>query len=55
MLQIVYVLVVLGVELIAPKYISLLVAIGNMFMPDMVPYIDEILGVAVLLGKFKDE
>ena len=55
MLKIIWILLILAVELVAPKYISAIIAIGNMFLPDMVPYIDEILGAAILLRKFIDE
>lgn len=44
MLSVIYILVVLAVEFIAPSYVGILIAIGNCFFPDSVPYIDEILG-----------
>lgn len=43
-------LVIILVELFAPTYIGLLAAILNFFMPDSVPYIDEIVGM-VVMGK----
>lgn len=43
-------LVIIVVELVAPTYIGLLAAILNFFMPDSIPYIDEIVGM-VVMGK----
>ena len=51
MIRLLWVVAVLLVELIAPTFVSVLVVIANMFLPDMVPFVDEILGVAVVLKK----
>lgn len=54
MIRLLWVVAVLLVELIAPTFVSVLVVIANMFLPDMVPFVDEILGVAVVLKKMSD-
>lgn len=51
MISIIFVIVVLLVQLLAPSYISLIILIANFFLPDAVPLIDEALGLAITIGK----
>lgn len=38
-------------ELIAPAYVSVFIAIANIFVPDAVPCIDEIVGAVIAVKK----
>ncbi len=53
MLSILFVIIVLIVQIIAPSYISVLIFIANCFLPDTVPVIDEVLGCAIAIGKLR--
>lgn len=41
--------VVLVVYWFCPKYLQLLICVVNLFMPDMIPVVDEVIMVAGLL------
>ena len=53
MLQVILMVVVIVVQLCAPTYISILIALVNLFLPDSMPIIDEALNIAVVIGKLK--
>lgn len=55
MLQVILMIVVIVVQLCAPAYISVLIAVVNLFLPDSLPIIDEALNIAVVIGKLKLE
>ena len=51
MLNIIWILIVVIAELIVPEYVSVLIAIANIFIPDSVAYIDEILGIIIAIKR----
>ena len=53
MINILFVVIVLVVQLIAPSYLSVLIFIANCFVPDMVPVIDEVLGLVIAICKLR--
>lgn len=54
MVAIIWVIAVVVVELIAPSYLALIIAIANFFVPDVVPVIDEVLGAVIAVKKLTD-
>lgn len=55
MINIIFVIIVLIVQSVAPSYISILIFIANCFVPDSVPLIDEVLGLIISIGKLKSD
>lgn len=53
MAQIIWIIVVIA-ELVAPSYLSLIIAIANFFIPDAVPVLDEVIGVVIAVKKLMD-
>lgn len=51
---IIWVIAVIVVELIAPSYISVLIVIANIFIPDAVPVLDEVIGAVIAVKKLTD-
>lgn len=47
MIALIWVVIILAVEYISPKYVSLVIILANFFVPDAVPVIDEVLGLAI--------
>lgn len=54
MVQIVWIIIVAIVELVAPTYISVLLAIGNIIFPDTTPVVDEVIGGLIAFKKLSD-
>lgn len=52
MIAVIYLVIVFVIQLIAPKYIGIILAIGNTFIPDASPFVDEVLQWAIVGGKF---
>lgn len=46
-ISIAWVVIIVLAELFTPKWAAVLIALANIFIPDMVPFIDEILGVII--------
>lgn len=53
--RIIWIIIVAVVELVVPKYISILIAIGNLIFPDTTPFVDEIIGCLIAIKKLSDE
>ena len=53
MASIIYIIFVLIVQIVAPSYVSILIAIAKIFIPDTVPVIDEVLSLYVAVAKLQ--
>lgn len=51
MLAIIWILIIVIAELIAPEYVAVLIAIANIFIPDQVFLIDEVLGIVIAIKR----
>lgn len=49
MLHVIFVVGIFIIELCAPKYVSLLIIVANMLIPDSTPMIDEALGIVAAI------
>lgn len=50
-MAVVYLILAVIIELILPGYAAIILAIINCFVPDPVPYLDEIIGLAIGIVK----
>lgn len=40
-------------QIFAPKWVAVVIAIANIFVPDIVPVIDEVLGIVIVVLRIK--
>ncbi len=55
MTSIVWVVIMVLLALFVPKGLAVLIVLVNIFIPDMVPFIDEVLQVIVLIKKLSSD
>lgn len=53
MFDIILTIVVILVEVFAPSYISIIVAIADVLIPDSIPLIDEAVGIGIVVSRLK--
>lgn len=46
-----WVVIIVLAELFTPKWVAVLLALANIYVPDMVPIIDEILGIIIVIKR----
>lgn len=54
-MQLVIAGVILLVQVLAPKYLSIIIMILKMVVPDSIPYIDEAISIGIAIAKIKQE
>ena len=53
MFDIILMLVVIVIEVFAPSYISIIVAIADVLIPDSIPLIDEAIGIGIVVSRLR--
>lgn len=53
-IAIVWIVAVAFVEMIVPEWLAVILAIANIFVPDMVPMLDEVVGIAIVIKRLID-